>query len=85
MNMIAAQEIKRRGMKAIDGFVGQGPVWVVKNNKPKYVVMSKEDYEQMVNDLTEARLAASEADVKAGRVKRGSSAELMREIRSDRS
>jgi PHD/YefM family antitoxin component YafN of YafNO toxin-antitoxin module len=81
MNMIAAQEIKRRGMKAVDGFVGQGPVWVVKNNKAKYVVMSEEDYEQMMNDLAEARLAASENDVKAGRVKRGSSAELIREIR----
>jgi hypothetical protein len=37
----------------------------------------------MVGDLAEARLASSEADLKAGRVRRGSAADLMREIRRD--
>jgi lysine 2,3-aminomutase len=37
----------------------------------------------IMTDLAEARLAASEADIKAGRVHRGSSATLMAELRKD--
>ena len=81
MNMIPAQEIKRRGISAVDEVVGRGPVRVVKNNRPSYVIMTESDYDQMVTDLAEARLAASEADLKAGRVRRGTAADLMREIR----
>jgi len=83
MNMIPAQEIKRRGISAVDEAVRRGPVRVVKNNRPSYVVMTERDYDQMVNDLAEARLAAAEADMKAGRVRRGTATDLMREIRGD--
>jgi len=81
MNMISAQEIKRRGMAAVDELLDQGPVRIVKNNRPRYVVMSETDYDSMMNDLAEARLAASEADLKAGRIRRGSAAALMAELR----
>jgi PHD/YefM family antitoxin component YafN of YafNO toxin-antitoxin module len=47
MKTIAAQEIKRRGMVAVDGWIGQGPVYIVKNNHPRYVVMSESDYESL--------------------------------------
>lgn len=83
MKMIAAQEVKRRGIAALDDLLVQGPVQIVKNNRPRYVVISKEAYETLMTDLAEARLAASEADVKAGRVHRGSSATLMSELRKD--
>jgi prevent-host-death family protein len=83
MNVVAAQEIKRRGIGAVDEAVRKGPVRIVKNNRPRYVVLTETDYEQMVGDLAEARLASSEADLKAGRVRRGSAADLMREIRRD--
>ena len=83
MNMVAAQEIKRRGIGAVDEAVRLGPVCIVKNNRPRYVVLSESDYEQMAKDLAEARLAASEDDVKAGRIRRGSATDLIREINRD--
>ena len=83
MNMIAAQEIKRRGMAAVDELLVKGPVRVVKNNRPRYVVISEEDYDTLMTDLAEARLVASEADLKAGRIRRGSAADLMKELRRD--
>jgi len=81
MQAIAAQEIKRRGIGAVDKSLRHGPVHVLKKNRPLYVVLSETDYEQMIEDSAEARLRASEADVKCGRVRRGSSKNLMREIR----
>ncbi|MBN1269745.1 MAG: prevent-host-death protein [Kiritimatiellae bacterium] len=81
MNIISAGEIKRRGISAVDKLAQDGPVHVVKESRARYVVMSESDYRQMINDLADARLAASEADVKAGRVRRGTAAQLMREIR----
>ena len=83
MNMIAAQEIKRRGMAAVDHLLDQGPVRIVKNNRPRYVVMSETEFDVMMSDLAEARLAASEADLRAGRVRKGSAAKLMAELREE--
>jgi len=80
MKTIAAQEIKRRGISAIDEAVADGPVHVIRNNQPKYVILSEKDYESILSDLAEVRLAASENDLKAGRVKRGSSKKLMAEL-----
>ena len=83
MNMIAAQEIKRRGMAAVDHLLEQGPVRIVKNNRPRYVVMSETEFDLMMSDLAEARLAASEADLKAGRVRKGTAARLMAVLRKE--
>ena len=76
-----AEELKRRGMAAVDGLLEQGPVQIVKNNQPRYVVMSQADFETLTNDLAEARLAASEADLKNGRIRKGTAAELLAELR----
>ncbi|OGV67068.1 MAG: hypothetical protein A3K19_01635 [Lentisphaerae bacterium RIFOXYB12_FULL_65_16] len=83
MNLIAAQEIKRRGMAAVDDLLDQGPVRIVKNNQPRYVVMREADFDAMLDDLAEARIAASEADLKAGRIRKGTAAVLMTELRKD--
>jgi len=83
MNMIAAQEIKRRGMAAVDDLLDEGPVQIVRNNRPRYVVMSETEFDVLMSDLAEARLAASEADLKAGRVRKGAAANLMAELRKD--
>ena len=80
MNTVAAQEIKRRGIAAVDILVAQGPVRIVKSNRPQYVIMTDADYETMLGDIAEARLTASEADVKAGRVHMGTAAQLIRAI-----
>jgi len=81
MDMIPAQEVKRRGISAVDEAVRRGPVRIVKSNQARYVVMSETDYEQLMSDLAEARMAASEADLKAGRVRRGGAEDLIKEIR----
>jgi len=73
MNTIPAQEIKRRGIAAVDGMIGTGDVHVIRNNRPEYVVLTEARYQELVADAEEAyvaRVRASLEDVKAGRVRR---------------
>jgi hypothetical protein len=39
MNSISAQEIDRRGMSAVDEALQDGPVHIIKNDHPSYVVL----------------------------------------------
>ncbi|QOC23767.1 type II toxin-antitoxin system Phd/YefM family antitoxin [Wenzhouxiangella sp. AB-CW3] len=55
-NTITAQEIKRRGISAVDEALRHGPVHVIQRNRPRYVILSEEDYRRMV-DLPRARSA----------------------------
>ena len=83
MNSIPAQEIKRRGIAAVDGLIAKGDVHVIRNNRPEYVVLSEERYQELVAEADEAyqaRMKSSLQDVAAGRVKRGSAAELITEL-----
>jgi mRNA-degrading endonuclease YafQ of YafQ-DinJ toxin-antitoxin module/PHD/YefM family antitoxin component YafN of YafNO toxin-antitoxin module len=48
MNIVPAQEIKRRGMAAVDEALAQGPVHVVKNNRPQYVVLTEDSYQELL-------------------------------------
>lgn len=83
MNTIAAQDIKRRGISAVDEALKKGPVHVVKNNQPMYVVLSEKRYRELIEAEDEAHIArvrASLEDVKAGRVKRGTAEDLIREL-----
>ena len=80
MSTVAAQEIKRRGISAVDSLLGQGPVHVIKNNQLSYVIMKEHDYATMLEDLALARIAASERDIKDGRTIKGSARDLMAEI-----
>ena len=82
MSTLPVQEIKRHGMKAVDEALLDGPVHLVKSNRAQYVVMSEQDYRELLNDLTEARLAASEADLREGRVRRGDAKALMKNLLS---
>ena len=78
MNSIPAQELKRRGIAAVDDLIAKGDVHVIRNNKPQYVVLSEERYQELVAEANEAYLArvrASLKDVKAGRVKKFKTAE----------
>ncbi len=83
MSTIPVQEIKRRGMKAVDEALADGPVHLVKSNRAQYVVMSEQDYQALMKDLTEARLAASEADLREGRVRRGDAKKLIKALVSE--
>ncbi|OGT96778.1 MAG: prevent-host-death protein [Geobacteraceae bacterium GWB2_52_12] len=86
MNTIPAQELKRRGIAAVDGLIAQGDVHVIRNNRPEYVVLTEARYQEMVAEVNEAYLARvkeSLKDYKAGRVKNGSADELIKELGLD--
>jgi len=73
MNIIPAQEIKRRGIAAIDDLIAAGDIHVIRNNQPQYVVLSEERYQELIAAQKEAHIArvrASLDDVKEGRVKK---------------
>ena len=73
MNAIPAQEIKRRGISAVDELIAKGDVHVIRNNQPQYVVLSEERYQELLVAESEAyyaRVLASLKDVKAGKVKK---------------
>ena len=80
MITMPAQDVKRRGIGAVDRLIEREPVHIVKNNRPMYVVLREEDYQTMMEDLALARIEASEADVLAGRVRKGNTADLMQEL-----
>ncbi len=50
MKTITAQEIKRRGISAVDDDLKDGPVHVIKNNKLQYVVLDEERYSNLIRE-----------------------------------
>jgi len=83
MNFIPAQEIKRRGIAAVDDLIEKGDVHIIRNNQPQYVVLSEVRYRELIEaqeEAYEARVRASLQDLKAGRVKRGTAEDLLREL-----
>ena len=89
MNSIPAQDIKRRGISAVDEALRDGPVHVIKNNRPCYVVLTEAAYAELLEshrDTARERLRASLADLEAGRTNRYENAEaLMRALDGDES
>ncbi len=81
MVTIPAQDIKRRGISAVDELLEREPVHIIKNNHPQYVVMREDDYQSMMEDLALARIESSEADYEAGHYQRGSVDELLDELK----
>jgi PHD/YefM family antitoxin component YafN of YafNO toxin-antitoxin module len=82
MNTIPAQDIKRRGLAAVDDVIDKGDVHVIRNNEPQYVVMSEERYQVLIAAEQEAYYAGvkeSLKDVKAGRVKKFKTADQLLE------
>jgi len=87
MNNVPAQEIKRRDISAVDKALQQGPVHIIKNNRPQYVVLSEERYQQMLEAEQSAAvesLRTSLEDLKAGRTTRYSNVDsLMQTLEHD--
>jgi PHD/YefM family antitoxin component YafN of YafNO toxin-antitoxin module len=84
MNAIPAQEIKRRGIAAVDDLIAKGDLHVIRNNQPQYVVLSEERYQELIVAEQEAsytRIRASLEDLKEGRVKRGTANDLIKELK----
>lgn len=71
MNTIPAQEIKRRGIAAVDDVIAKGDLHLIRNNQPQYVVVSEARYQDLIGAEQEAHVARVKAaleDVKAGKV-----------------
>jgi PHD/YefM family antitoxin component YafN of YafNO toxin-antitoxin module len=71
MTLMPAQEIKRRGISAVDEALVNGPVHIIKNNQPQYVVLSEAAYQELLQAQEEAaiaRIRVSLEDAAAGRV-----------------
>lgn len=69
MRTISAQEIKRRGIGAVDDLLVEGPVHVITHNEPRYVVMDEIRYQELVEGYNEAyvvRVLAAEAAIERG-------------------
>jgi PHD/YefM family antitoxin component YafN of YafNO toxin-antitoxin module len=79
-NTLAAGELKRRGLAAIEEKLKCGPVHVIRRNKPAAVVLSEEEFAELVRDAERGWIEASLADVREGRVRRGTVAELLAEL-----
>jgi PHD/YefM family antitoxin component YafN of YafNO toxin-antitoxin module len=80
MNTIPAQDIKRRGIAAVDELIARGDLHIIRNNQPQYVVLSEKRYQELLEaqeEASEARIRASLEDLKSGRVRRFASADEM--------
>lgn len=81
MNTIPAQEIKRRGIAAVDELIANGDIHIIRNNQPQYVVVAESRYQELREAEEEAhtaRVLASLEDYRAGKVQRfASAAELL--------
>lgn len=51
-NVLTVAELKRRGMAAIEDQLQSGPVHILKRNKPAAVVLSEEQYQQLLGAQT---------------------------------
>lgn len=83
MRTISAQEIKRRGIGSVDEMLQDGPVHVIKHNKPSYVIMDEDYYQELLaaqEEATIARVKASLDDVEAGDVRSTSARQLKEEM-----
>jgi hypothetical protein len=49
MNTIAANELKRNGIAAIEKLLTRGPVHVIKRNQPVCVVLYEAEYERLIH------------------------------------
>jgi len=83
MKTIAAREIKRRGIGVVEDALKEGPVHIIKNDQPTFVVLGEEHYRELVEAQEQAyvaRVKASLQDVKAKRVRRVTAKKLIEEL-----
>lgn len=84
MRTIAAREIKRCGIGVVDEALRDGPVYVIKSDQPRYVIMDQAHYQELLEaqeEANRARIAAALDDVKAGRTRRVTAKRLIDQFR----
>ena len=73
MRTVAAREIKRRGIGAFDEMLEEGPIYIIQSDRPKYVLLTAEQFEEFVEDQHEAQVArikASDEELRSGHARR---------------
>ena len=60
MKTMPAKELKRRGVAAIEHIIDEGPVEIIKNNRPTCIILSISHYKE----LTEKRPVAADRRMK---------------------
>ncbi len=78
-----ATEIKRRGFSVIDNALKRGPVHVLKDNEPTYVIMAEAQYQELAERYRKSyvtRIRRSLQDLKEGRIRRISAKTLIDEL-----
>ena len=83
MRTIAAREIKRRGIGVVEEALKEGPVHIIKNDRPRFVVLDEEDYRELLEAQEQAyvaRVKASLEDIKSGRVRRVTAKRLIDDL-----
>jgi hypothetical protein len=84
---IAAREIKRRGIGAVDQALKEGPVHIIRNDRPTYVVLDEAQYAELLAAQQEAYVAGVKealADAVAGRVREVTAEILIDELGLER-
>lgn len=80
---IPATEIRRRGFSVIDNALKRGPVHILKDNEPTYVVMAEAQYQELTERYRKsyvARIKRSLKDLKEGRIRHVSAKTLIDEL-----
>ena len=82
MQTIQARKIKRRGISVVDADLARGPVHVIKDDRPSYVILDEAQYQELLeaeDALALARVRAALEDVDAGRVRHVTAQQLITE------
>ena len=80
---IPATEIRRRGFSAVDKALKRGPLHVLKDNEPVYVIMAEDQFRELSDRYRKSyisRIRRSLKDVKAERVRRVTAQTLIDEL-----
>lgn len=82
---IPATEIRRRGLSAIDNALKRGPVQVLKDNEPTYVILAEAQYQELTKRYRRSyvnRVRQSLKDLKEGRTRKTTAQSLIDELGS---
>ena len=84
MGIIAANELKTRGVSSISEQLAEEPeAFITVRGKKRYVVMNIEHFQYLRECELEAALLEAKADLEAGRVKIESVAEHMKRLQEN--
>ena len=84
MGIIAANELKIRGVSSISEQLAEEPeAFITVRGKKRYVVMNIEHFQYLRECELEAALLEAKADLEAGRMKIESVAEHMKRLQED--